>query len=97
MAEGQPSFCAKVPELFAIILGCRPNGQLLQSFGQCFELFVCAEFVESVNADLNGSGVIIGYIVNVFGFAHDSSLQACRFSSGFGCALAVRMSLLARC
>jgi hypothetical protein len=54
-----------------IVLGCRPGGQLLQSFGQHFKLFVCAEFVESVNADLNRSGVVVGYIVDVFGFAHD--------------------------
>jgi len=48
-----------------------PDRQLLQSFGQHFELLVCAEFVESVNANLNRSGVIVGYIVDIFGFAHD--------------------------
>jgi hypothetical protein len=49
------------------VLGCRPDGQLLQSFGQHFELLICAEFVESVDADLNSSGVVVGYIVDVFG------------------------------
>jgi hypothetical protein len=44
------------------VLGCRPDGQLLQSFGQHFELLICAEFVESVDADLNSSGVVVGYM-----------------------------------
>ena len=54
-----------------IVAGCRPDGQLLQSFGQHFELLVCAEFVESVNADLNRSGVVVGYVADIFGSAHD--------------------------
>jgi hypothetical protein len=85
-------------DLASLVIVCsrRPHGQLLQSFGQYFELFVCAEFVESVNADLNRSGVVVGYVVDVFGFAHDH-LQACRFSSALvALHLAARMSLLAR-
>src|SRR5262249_33744649 len=74
-----------------------PDCQLLQSFGQRFELLVCAEFVESVDADLNRSGVVIGYIVDVFGFAHD---HLCRrvvpHQALIALHLAARMSLLAR-
>jgi hypothetical protein len=42
----------------------------LQPSGQPFELFVCAEFVQAVNADLNRSGVVIGDPVDVFGVTH---------------------------
>ena len=38
---------------FIIASRCRPDGQLLQLSGQQFELLVCAEFVQAVNADLN--------------------------------------------
>jgi hypothetical protein len=43
----------------------------LQFSGQQFELLVCAEFVEAVNADLNRLGVVIGNTVDVCGVAHD--------------------------
>ena len=40
-------------ELSALVIdsGCRPGGQLLQPSGQLFELLVCTEFVQAVNAD----------------------------------------------
>jgi hypothetical protein len=80
-----------------IVCSCRPHGQLLQSFGQYFELFVCAEFVESVNADLNRSGVVVGYVVDVFGFAHDHLCKrVVSHQSLVALHLAARMSLLAR-
>ena len=80
-----------------MVLGCRPNGQFLQSFGQHFELFFRAEFVESVNADLNRSGVVVGYIVDVFGSAH---VHLCKsvvpHQVLVALRLAARLSLLAR-
>jgi hypothetical protein len=39
----------------------------LQPSGQQFELLVCAEFVQAVNADLNRLGVVVGDTVDVFG------------------------------
>src|SRR5258707_15364923 len=39
--ERQAGKDPKKPEAY-----CRPDGQLLQSFGQHFELLICAEFVE---------------------------------------------------
>jgi hypothetical protein len=56
---------------FVIVSPCRLDGQLLQPCGQQFELLVCAELVEAVNADLNRLGVVIGNTVDVFGVAHD--------------------------
>jgi hypothetical protein len=53
-----------------IVCGCGPDDQLLQPCGQKFELLVCAEFVQAVNADLNRLGVVVGDIVDVFGAAH---------------------------
>jgi hypothetical protein len=38
---------------FVIAYRGRPDGQLLQPSGQPFELLVCAEFLQAVNADLN--------------------------------------------
>jgi len=55
---------------FAILSRCRPDGQLLQPSGQQFELLVCAEFVQAVNAALNRLGVVGGDIVDVFGVTH---------------------------
>jgi hypothetical protein len=43
----------------------------LQPSGQPFELLVCAEFVQAVNADLNRLGVVVGDTVDVLGAAHD--------------------------
>ena len=43
-----------------IVCGCGPDDQLLQPCGQKFELLVCAEFVQAVNADLNRLGVVVG-------------------------------------
>src|SRR5262249_54857479 len=57
--------------VFVIVSRCRPDGQLLQPSGQPFELLVCAEFVQAVNADLNRLGVVLGDTVNVFGVTHD--------------------------
>jgi len=42
----------------------------LQPSGQQFELLVCAEFVQLVNADLNRLGVVIGDTIDVFGVTH---------------------------
>jgi hypothetical protein len=53
-----------------IVSRCRPDGQLLQPSGQQFELLVCAEFAEAVNANLNRLGVVVGDTVDVFGAAH---------------------------
>jgi hypothetical protein len=55
-----------------IVCGCGPDDQLLQPCGQKFELLVCAEFVQAVNADLNRLGVVVGDSVNVFGTGHRS-------------------------
>jgi hypothetical protein len=44
----------------------------LQPSRQDFELLVCAEFVQTVNADLNRLGVVVGDTMDVFGAAHDS-------------------------
>ena len=38
----------------------------MQPSGQPFELLVCAEFVQAVNADLNRLGVAVGDTVDVF-------------------------------
>ena len=54
-----------------IVSGCGPEDQLLQPCGQQFELLVCAEFVQAVNADLNRVGVVVGDIVDAFGVALD--------------------------
>jgi hypothetical protein len=79
------------------VLGCRPDGQLLQSFGQHFELLICAEFVESVDADLNSSGVVVGYIVDVFGSSHDHLCKrVVPHHTLVALHLAARMWLLAR-
>jgi len=43
----------------------------LQPFGQAFELLICVELVQAVNADLNRLGVCIRDTVDVFGAAHD--------------------------
>jgi hypothetical protein len=51
--------------------GCRPGGQLLQPSGQQFELLICTEFVQAVNADLNRLGVAVGDTVDVFDVTHD--------------------------
>jgi hypothetical protein len=58
------------PSAFVILSRCRPDGQLLQSSGQQFELLVCAEFVQAVNAELNRLGVVVGDTVDVFGVTH---------------------------
>src|SRR5262249_54517122 len=60
-------------ELSASVIdsGCRPGGQLLQPSGQLFELLVCTEFVQAVNADLNRLGVAVGDTVDVFDVTHD--------------------------
>jgi hypothetical protein len=42
----------------------------LQPFGQQFELLVCAELVEAVNADLNRLDAVVGDTVDVFGVTH---------------------------
>jgi hypothetical protein len=44
----------------------------LQPSGQRFELLVCAQFVQTVNADLNRLGVVVGDSVDVFGAGHRS-------------------------
>ena len=60
-------------ELSASVIdsGSRPGGQLLQPSGQLFELLVCTEFVQAVNADLNRLGVAVGDTVDVFDVTHD--------------------------
>ena len=58
---------------------CRLGGQLLQPFGQAFELLVCTELVQAVNADLNRLGVVVGDTVDVFGSAHDLLIVAGAF------------------
>jgi hypothetical protein len=45
---------------------CRPDGQLLQPFGQQIELLVCAKLVEAINADLNRLDVFVGDTVDMF-------------------------------
>jgi len=55
---------------FVIVSRCRPDGQLLQPCGQKFELLVCAQFVQPVNADLNRLGVLVGDTIDVFGVIH---------------------------
>jgi hypothetical protein len=50
--------------------GC-PGGQLLQPSGQLFELLVCTEFVQAVNADLNRLGVAVDDTVEVLDVTHD--------------------------
>ena len=57
----------------------RLGGQLLQPFGQAFELLVCVELVQAVNADLNRLGVVVGDTVDVFGAAHDLLIVAGAF------------------
>jgi hypothetical protein len=44
----------------------RPDGQLLQPFGQQIELLVCAKLVEAINADLNRLDVVVGDTVDMF-------------------------------
>src|SRR6516165_2121474 len=60
----QPSACGAhiTSDLssFVMVSWFRPDGQLLQPSGQHFELLVCAEFVQAVNADLNRLGVVVG-------------------------------------
>jgi hypothetical protein len=41
--------------------------------GQPFELLVCAELVQAVNANLNRLSVAVGDTVDVFGATHDLS------------------------
>jgi hypothetical protein len=72
-----------------IVCGCGPDDQLLQPCGQKFELLVCAEFVQAVNADLDRLGVVVGDIVDVFGVAHlivsvDYGAKSCKFNSDDG-------------
>jgi hypothetical protein len=55
---------------FVIDYRCCPDGQLLQPSGQPFELLICAEFLQAVNADLNRLGVVVSDIVDVFGVTH---------------------------
>jgi hypothetical protein len=57
----------------------RLGGQLLQPFGQAFELLVCVELVQAVNADLSRLGVVVGDTVDVFGAAHDLLIVAGAF------------------
>jgi hypothetical protein len=57
--------------LSVFVSRCGSDGQLSQPSGQQFELLVCAEFVQPVNADLNRLNVIVGDTVDVFGGAHD--------------------------
>jgi hypothetical protein len=42
----------------------------LQPSGQPFELLVCAEFLQAVDANLNRLGVVVSDTVDVFGVAH---------------------------
>jgi len=55
----------------------------LQGFGQAFELLVCVELVQAVNADSNRLGVVVGITVEVFGAAHDRRILLLRSSSVF--------------
>jgi len=57
--------------VFVIVSRCGSDGQLLQPSSQPFELLVCAEIVQAVNADLNCLSVVVGDTVDVFGAAHD--------------------------
>ena len=54
----------------SIVSRCRPDRQLLQLFGQHLELLACAEFVQTINANLNGLCVVGSDIVDLFGVAH---------------------------
>jgi hypothetical protein len=55
---------------------------ILQSFGQRFELLVCAEFVQAINADLDRLGVLDGDAVDVFGVTHVVSVHYSATVSG---------------
>ena len=56
-----------------------PGWPNFATFGQAFELLVCAELVQAVNADLNRLGVVVGDTVDVFGAAHDLLIVAGAF------------------
>src|SRR5262249_9930560 len=62
---------------FVMVSRVRPDGQLLLPSGQHCELLGCGKFVQTVNADLNRLGVVVGDTVDAFGAAHDR-LQVCR-------------------
>src|SRR5262245_24225487 len=64
------SLAPRGPSAFVDLSRCRPDGQLLQSSGQQFELLVRTEFVQAVNAELNRLGVVVGDTVDVFGVTH---------------------------
>jgi hypothetical protein len=66
--------CARGPKVLCHVPRFCPDRQLLQPSGQDFELLVCAQFVQAVNADLNRSGVVVGNSVDVFGTGHGSLL-----------------------
>jgi hypothetical protein len=57
--------------VFVIVSRSGSDGQFLQPSDQQLELFVCAEFVQAINTDLNCAGVVVGDTVDVFGAAHD--------------------------
>jgi hypothetical protein len=61
---------------FFTVSRCRLGGQLLQPFGQPFELLVCAEFLEAVNADLNRLCVVVSDTVDVLSVTHFDRLRA---------------------
>jgi hypothetical protein len=58
---------------FFTITWCCLCGQRLQPLGQSFELLICAELVQAVNANLNRLSVAVGDTVDVFGATHDLS------------------------
>jgi hypothetical protein len=61
---------AKRLSAFVIAYRCRPVGQLLQPSGQPFELLICAELLQAVNADLNRLGVAVTDTIDVFSVTH---------------------------
>jgi hypothetical protein len=64
------STCDRLVQLLCHVSRSCPHRQPLQPSGQDFELLVCAQFVQTVNADLNRLGVVVGNSVDVFGTGH---------------------------
>ena len=68
---------------YLIVSRRRSVGQLLQPSPQPFELLVCAQFLQAVNANLNRLGVLVSDTVDVFRVTHlIASVQygaACEF------------------
>jgi hypothetical protein len=55
---------------YVIVARCRSGGQLLQPSAQPFELLVCAQLLQAVNANLNRLGMLVSDTVDVFRVTH---------------------------